>query len=370
MKKLNILIFSFFGLLCLSSCSDMLETDSELVEFEKDNTLSHPTDSVYSVLGILTKMQDIIDRVVVLGEVRGDLVTVTDAASADLKNLASFNLSEDNKYNVVADYYAVINNCNYYLAHVDTAMTRRGRKLFLSEYAAVKVIRAWTYLQLGMAYGKVPYVTKPLMTEAEARNAMNGPRLEIAELCDKLIEDLQKDSVANQPALQLTSSTIANQITSQFFYPAKVMLGDLNLWAGHYQEAARWYHDYLNDRVKPVTLDVENRITWNSNSFFKITNLKDRYLVTSSLETLSYIPMEENVFEGVVSELPDLFESTEKNYGFYQLTPSDGMRALSAAQNYCMEYVNDDRTQIDTLYIPKTGLFAQEAAGDLRLYTN
>ena len=28
----------------------MLDTDSELVEYEKDNTLNHPTDSVYSVM--------------------------------------------------------------------------------------------------------------------------------------------------------------------------------------------------------------------------------------------------------------------------------------------------------------------------------
>ena len=97
----------------LTSCADMLETDSELVEYEKDNTLNHPTDSVYSVMGIINKMQVIADRSVLLGEARGDLVTATEAASADLKRLANFDLSQDNKYNEVSDYYAVINNCNY-----------------------------------------------------------------------------------------------------------------------------------------------------------------------------------------------------------------------------------------------------------------
>ena len=63
----------------LTSCSDILETESNLVEFEKDNTLNHPTDSVYSVLGIVNKMQLIADRVVLLGEMRGDLAEVTDA---------------------------------------------------------------------------------------------------------------------------------------------------------------------------------------------------------------------------------------------------------------------------------------------------
>ena len=40
----------------LTSCSDILSTESELVEYEKDNTLNHPTDSVYSVMGIVGKL--------------------------------------------------------------------------------------------------------------------------------------------------------------------------------------------------------------------------------------------------------------------------------------------------------------------------
>ena len=50
----------------LTSCSDILETSSELVEYEKDNTLDHPTDSLYSVMGIINKIQLIADRTVLL----------------------------------------------------------------------------------------------------------------------------------------------------------------------------------------------------------------------------------------------------------------------------------------------------------------
>ena len=167
----------------LTSCSDILSTESELVEYEKDNTLNHPTDSVYSVMGIVGKLQTIADRTVLLGEVRSDLVTVTEAASSDLKRLADFNMKESNKYNQVSDYYAVINNCNYFLAHVDTAMQRRGRQLFINEFAAVKVFRAWAYLELVKNYGSVPLVTTPMMSEREAAAAVAGPRSGIKEVC-------------------------------------------------------------------------------------------------------------------------------------------------------------------------------------------
>ena len=39
----------------LTSCSKMLETESDLVEFEEDHTLNHATDSVYSVMVSSTK---------------------------------------------------------------------------------------------------------------------------------------------------------------------------------------------------------------------------------------------------------------------------------------------------------------------------
>ena len=129
----------------LTSCEDMLETDSKFVMYESDNTLSNPTDSVYSVLGIINQMQKIADRTVLLGEVRADLVTITDAANADLKRLSAWDFSMENKYNSVSDYYSVINHCNYFLHHVDTTLTRRGYKIFQAEYAAVKTFRAWTY---------------------------------------------------------------------------------------------------------------------------------------------------------------------------------------------------------------------------------
>ena len=147
------------------SCGDMLDTTSELVEFQEDNTLNHATDSVYSVLGIVGRMQTIADRTVILGEARSDLMVTTESASAHLKRIADFDFTEANKYNQVSDFYAVINNCNYFIANVDTALERRGRKLFQYEYAAVKAFRAWTYLELVKNYGRVPLFTEPLMTE-------------------------------------------------------------------------------------------------------------------------------------------------------------------------------------------------------------
>ena len=348
--------------LVFTSCSDMLSTESEMVEFERDNTLNHPTDSVYSVLGIIGKMQVIADRTVLLGEVRADLMETTEAASADLKRLASFNLSEDNKYNAVSDYYAIINNCNYYLAYVDTALQRRGRNLFQYEYAAVKAFRAWTYLQLAQIYGAVPLVLTPVMTELEAQKAMEQERKGIMEICQYFINDLTPYAEVELPRF----GDINGMESQRFFIPMRALLGDLCLWAGQYQEAARWYHNYLTERKGPIMLNYTNRISWPSVSEF--VRPVDSYSVTGTIEVLSFIPMEQRVFDGVVSDLSNVYNSTEENRNYFQVTPSMAMRQLSADQTFCIE--NKTNTQIDTIYVPKKGLNQEILVGDLRLYSN
>ena len=362
MKNNKLLLLAALVIL-LPSCSDMLETESEYVEFEKDNTLNHPTDSVYSVLGIIGKMQIIADRTVLFGEVRGDLVTPTEAASADLKRLANFEFAEDNKYNAVSDYYAVINNCNYYLAHVDTALQRRGRNLFRAEYAAVKSFRAWTYLQLAMAYGQVPLVTDPVMTEKEAREAMNLNRSGITEICQYFINDLTPYAEVELPRF----GDINNFDSQQFFIPMKALLGDLCLWAGMYQEAAKWYHDYLTDKRNPIQINYSNRIVWPSATEF-VSPVNGYSTTSNTQEVLSFIPMEERVFDGVVSDLSNIYNSTQENNNYFQITPSQAMYDISAAQTYCLE--NKTATATDTIYVPKTGLYKEIMAGDLRFYSN
>ena len=362
--KFKYIIFGICIVCGSMSCSNMLETESDLVEFEEDHTLNQATDSVYSVMGIINKMQGIADRVVLLGEVRGDLVQSTSAANSDLKRLANFEFDGENRYNQVSDYYAVINNCNYYLAHIDTAMERRGRNLFMREYAAVKSYRAWTYLQMALAYGKVPLILKPLMTEKEAREAMNQTPADIQTICETFINDLTPYVGVNLPDY----GSVANSDSKYLFIPMRALLGDLCLWAGRYQEAARWYHDFLTDRYDPVQMNSRS-ITWANATQYN--SIIDSYgPLNASSEVLCYIPMEARVFDGTISNLPNLFRSTEENNYFYELTASHNMAKISADQVYCFENDIPGATTKDTLYAPHTGLYRSELVGDLRYYSN
>ena len=348
----------------LASCSDIMDTDSELVEFQEDNHLQSPTDSVYSVMGIIYKMQAIADRTVLLGELRGDLTTTTHSASADLKAITNFQIDTHNAYNRISDYYAIINNCNYFLTHINKDLVKNDRKVFESEYAAVKAFRAWTYLQVAQLYGQVPLVTEPLLTEVDAEAAMKTNISDIVAVCNYFIDDIKPYVDTKLPLY----GQINDQNSQKFFIPVRALLGDLCLWAGRYDEAARYYHDYLSLRTQPVR-------TGKAHAYWQDAQSKEFRVARNTFsfesrndECLCFIPMESSEFYGIESNLDNIFNSTSINLQYAQAAPSAGLRALSASTDYCATYTKIDGSQ-DTIYAPKTNLQNSDCIGDLRFGT-
>lgn len=351
MKK-NKIYATVLSLLCgagsmLTSCVD---TDSSLVDFGPQ--LNTPNDTIYSFMGVVNKMQKIADRTVVLGEVRGDLVRTMEAAAVDLKAIADFTATADNRWNHPEDYYAVIQNCNYFLAHADTTLMIQGEKIFMREYAAIKAFRAWTYLQLAIHYGRVPFYTIPLMTEAEADPALY-PRYGVKEICDYFIKDLAPYTDTKTPSF----------VEETMCIPVRLLLGDLCLWAGRYQEAATYYHDFLTNR---------NAKIWTVNPYITASWRDEKFEIpsaTTRLNPISYIRMEASEYDGVVSELDDVFTSTTDNRYYYQVTASSALTELSRSQRFVM-VVNDPVTLLpDTISPPEDMTYLDaNMKGDLRLY--
>ena len=349
----------------LTACNDILDTDSELVEFQEDNSLNQPTDSVYSVMGIIYKLQTLADRTALLGEMRADLVSPTSEASSDLKAIAAFDIADGNRYNKISDYYAVINNCNYFLAKVDTTLTKHGRRIFESEYAAVKAFRAWTYLQLALVYGDVPLVLQPVLTEKEAEEAMNKQFSSVTDICNYFVTDLAPYVDTKLPQY----GTINSMNSQKFFIPVRALLGDLCLWAGRYQEAATYYHDYLTLRTNPITTGVTS-VSWNreTRDFQRVeSGFANSLADANGSEVITFLPMEPSEYEGVYSDLQNIYSSTLRNNYYAQASPSTAYFRLSASQNYCMKYRASD-AQTDTVYAPKENLLQPNQEGDLRLY--
>lgn len=266
------------------SCEDLLNTHSPQLTLEDDYGLKNANDSIYSLFGLLTQLQKLGDGYVLLGELRGDLMTTTNLSDKYLREIENFELSEDNPYLKVKDYYAVINNCNYILAKLDTNAVDAGQRLKIREFATVKAIRAWTYMQLSLNFGKAYYYTTPILTIADSQQ--DFPELNFDELADLLINDLRPVSEIDNTVL----GNIDEYNTLYSFMPVKLVLGDLYLWKGRYAEAALMYHDLMYDRS--IVVNSDNKSTWESvnNTISSKANLYwQRSLTLASNEVVSAI---------------------------------------------------------------------------------
>ncbi len=377
MKKYNIIICAFCLVCGFTACSDFLDQESDQVIYADKDHLNNATDTLWSMAGIMNKMQVIADRTILLGEMRGDLVDITNNASADLRDVAFFNIGDDNVYNSPRDYYAVINNCNYFIAKADIELKNsRNQFIFKKEYAEVKAIRAWTYLQLVTTYGRVPFVTEPIMTKEESERSY--PMYDIKQVCNYFLnEDNLKDLVDEELPEELPNyGPIKSLPSKNFLFPVRLVLADLYLWSENYFEAAKYYHDYLNTRngrnsIYPTTnyaakwSSIEN---WNTTSVIS-SYTDDPWLqysfgpeveVSTAIdnELITMIPMDSIPSEGHYSQLREIFNSSTQNNYQPSLVPSNKIINLSESQVYCYNDLGDVR------YAPKN--FKDYRNGDLR----
>ena len=362
--KIRSIIYALSLMATMGAVSSCTETDSSLVEFEEENNFDQPSDTVYSVMGIIKKMQVIADRTVLLGEIRSDLTRLTDHASTDLQELANFEATAENVYNNARDYYAIIQNCNFYIARADTSIKKRNQSIFLKEYAVVKAYRAWTYMQLALNYGKVPFFTQPLLTEKEA-DVNLYEKYDIKQIANFFIDDIKDYVDTDYPSY----SSIGGMNSTRFFIPVRALLGDLCLWAGRYQEAAQYYHDYITALNRSLPIGV-NSVTWVDKQFNSTLSSYNTLFNRSNSETLTFIPMEDEEYDGTISYLDDVFNSTEDNNYYNQATYSQALLDLSSAQRYTM-VVTDVTTQLQDTISPADTLAyeSQLQRGDLRLYS-
>ena len=355
-----------------TSCEDMLSVEDEL-----HTTNLAPQDTVYQIMGIVNRMQSLVDRTLVLGELRADLVDIDPTvAKTSLQDVMNNNITTENEYNQISDYYAVVNACNVYLAYVDSDYVSHNRKHFEKEIQAVKVFRAWTYLEMAKTYGKVPFVTEPVLVSSDADDivANTGNRADMNQICTYFINDLlpYATKVIETPDF---GSINEYYTSSKFFIPVRLMLGELYLWRGcftqnqsDFVEACRYYHDYLCFTNQEVSTGVVSP-SWDRR--FRNIDKKDYSLdfvqeKEFGKDVITCIPLDTCAYDGTWSEIYGFFNSQFENNYYVPVIPSKRIRELSQEQIYCGYF--EEMGNRDTLY--STDKLEWEDSlemGDLRL---
>jgi len=246
------------------SCEDMMTVDTG------DKAYTSANDTLYSYLGIMRAMQDVAERQVILGEIRGDLVSSTEYTTDTLYAISNFDNPKDQSCSMlqVSDYYNVINNCNFYINNCDTNTVKSNIKYMIPEYTQVKAIRAWAYLQLVKNYKEVPYITEPVKNLDIVKNFdYKNNVVNKDNLIDKFIEDGLVAAVdVNYPQYGTTTEKWGKwnngnvDISARLCYvPIRLVLGDAYLLRGQdtgdYENAAKYYYEFLKHEKTPMVVD-------------------------------------------------------------------------------------------------------------------
>lgn len=320
MKKIKLSIKTILPAMAAAMMVVSCDVETTTVMFDEDHNFTQASDTVFSVLGIMSQVQQVAERTVLLGEARADLVQInpnytsgnTVTMLRDLQNNDKAHMT-DTTYNRYRDFYSIINNCNYYLAKADPNFIRGNKPVFGKERAVVSAYRAWAYLQLAEIYGKVPFYTKPLLSYSEIENVYKDEsnRKGMEDICSYFIDDLKQYVDVEYPSYgDFSYGTNATYNSQKFFLPVRLLLGDLYLWRGSctgnkqdYLMAAEYYGEYLKLNKK--------YITQSSSSYYKDAEMESKVSGwnwgTSGSEQISFVPYAESSNYGKVSSLRQTF---------------------------------------------------------------
>ena len=172
------LLWYIIAMIGMTSCSEFFNPDQELIIDEK-NYFKDWDEYRAAEMGLYALQQELVEQIVILGELRGDLLEVTKNADPDLVEINSCDVSAENKYASPTKFYQVIGACNRLATQLETFHPEvLDPKSDLSNYdrlyGEVLCMRAWAYFNAVRIYGKIPYIYPSLSTNDEITNYINS----------------------------------------------------------------------------------------------------------------------------------------------------------------------------------------------------
>lgn len=179
--KYSVSIISILiSLVFLTSCTDFLDPDQDLNVTQKQ--LFDDWYEYRSVaMGMYGLQQNLVEQLVVLGELRGDLLTVTPNADADLIEIYNFQVSKTNKYANPTNFYKLISACNSFITvlkekHPEVLDKTKAINNYDKLYGEALCMRAWAYFNAVRIYGKIPVIYESITSVEEIEEYLNSTK--------------------------------------------------------------------------------------------------------------------------------------------------------------------------------------------------
>ena len=290
-KWLGAAFFILYSSFFISSCSDFFDPETD-DEFSGEDGYSSNTEMYTGFLGIMTKMQAIGDKEILLTEPRGELIEPGDESSAELIALYQYDQNlQDNSYANPQGYYEVIIACNDYLQ----SMTRYKTSPNVDEEAWQALVsstlrtKVWVYKTLAEIYGEAVWFDDPITEIADLNDASKFQHIGLAQLVDRCLQALDEGYDGVPSDLEINwyewldpthTVALANSQYRKWNYivpPYAGLRAELCLWKGavldganetdvangtsYYKEAADLLLQALGKQIN-VTSDPGSNVYW------------------------------------------------------------------------------------------------------------
>ena len=339
--KIFITVFSVMIFLSILSCSKMFDIEPKSA-VSADQMYRNVYDADAAVIGIYGKFLKVVDRYVILNELRSDLTDVTQNSDQYLKQLSTHSVTVENPYADPRPFYEVILNCNDALKNFDIMRSqfKMTEDEYKQRYSDVGALRTWLYFQLGILYGNVPYVTEPIENINDLQSESLFPKIGFDALLDKLIQFTEAlPYKMPYPTGSSLLSTYDTYYTEKIFINKNCLLGDLYLWKGSWTNAATAYREVMRVGEIPYVVNPGEqyyeyyKLGYSYNNGGNWANIfrqpfGERY---SNYEIMWNLPYDKNFSP------KNAFIDLCSVYGSYLIKPSD-----LAINNWNAQFRNDN----------------------------
>lgn len=156
-------------------------------------------------MGLYGIQEKLVEQLVILGELRGDLLQITDNADADMVEVYNFKITKGNKYASPTNFFELISASNNFIR----ILQEKNPEVMDPEspisnydklYGEALCMRAWAYFNAVRIYGKVPFIYESLTTIDEVNDFINSSGTYIDSVDIKFgLDGYNNDTTYNTP---------------------------------------------------------------------------------------------------------------------------------------------------------------------------
>jgi tetratricopeptide (TPR) repeat protein len=306
-KYTKIIFALLISIIAFSSCKDFLNPEQEL-KITEDKLFDDWYEYRSVEMGLYGIQAKLVEQLVILGELRGDLLQITDNADADMVEVYNFKITKENKYASPTTFFELISASNNFIRilqekYPGVTDPKSPISNYDRLYGEALCMRAWAYFTAVQIYGKVPFIYESLTTIDEVNDYINSSGTYIDSVDIKFgLDGYNNDTTYNTP-IELEKQYFNQDLVIDYFtneLENKVKAVGVNHYIDNNDqtwEVSIW-NTYAWHTLLGIMYLTEGDLTQAANHFEKITYTSSdnyRYQLDKSFGLNNW----RNIFTGI-----------------------------------------------------------------------